>query len=308
MAQTSSIELERRPQRTGLVGPAVLIAAGALLLLNNLGLLSWGVWAALLRFWPVLLIAVGLDIIVGRRATWISALIALAALLALALLAGPWGGWSFHTPAPAASAAISQGLDGARRAAVELAPGVGTLRVSAMAEPDGLIAGTAETYANERLDRTFSVYDGTAFFTLRSEQIQPWQSTGGWDTRSWDLQLNPEVPTRLMIAGGVGRTEADLSKLSLMSLDVDAGVGDVRLTLPATGRLEAQISAGVGEVTVTIPPGMAARITVSGGLGQTRVLGTYDRSGDTYTTPGYATAENRIDLTIEGGVGSVTVK
>lgn len=307
MAHTSSINLDR-PQRTGLVGPVVLIAAGVILLLNNLGMLSWGIWGALLRFWPVLLIAVGLDIIVGRRATWASALIALATLLTLALLVGPWSSASFYTPAPAASATISQALEGAQRASVELAPGVGTLRISAMAEPDGLIAGTAETYANERLDRTFSVYDGTAFFTLRSEQIQPWQPTGGWDNRSWDLQLNPAVPTRLTISGGVGRTEADLSKLSLMGLDVNAGVGEVRLTLPATGRLSAQINAGVGEVTVTIPPGMAARIIVNGGLGQTRVLGTYDRSGDTYTTPGYATAEHRIDLAIEGGVGSVTVK
>lgn len=308
MAHTSAIELERRPQRTGLVGPTVLIAAGIVLLLNNLGLVSWGIWASLMRFWPVLLVAVGLDIIFGRRSTWASALIALAALLALALLAGPWGSWSIRGAGLATSTTISQGLDGARRASVELAPGVGTLRVSAMAEPDGLIVGTAETYANERLDRAFSVYDGTAFFALRSEQIQPWQSTGGWDTRTWDLQLNPEVPTRLMIAGGVGRTEADLSKLNLMSLDVNAGVGDVRLTLPATGRFSVQINAGVGDVEVTIPPGMAARITVNGGLGQTRVLGTYERSGDTYTTPGYATAEHRIDLMVEGGVGSVTVR
>jgi hypothetical protein len=52
-----------QPWRHDLFWPGVLIAAGVLFLLNNLGLLDW------LRpeiFWPVILIAIGVWLIVRR--------------------------------------------------------------------------------------------------------------------------------------------------------------------------------------------------------------------------------------------------
>ncbi len=44
--------------------PLVLICAGAVLLLNTLGILPWRSWAEIGRFWPVLVIAAGLSILI----------------------------------------------------------------------------------------------------------------------------------------------------------------------------------------------------------------------------------------------------
>ncbi len=62
---------EKKTHRVGLVWPVILISAGMMFLLNNLGLLSWNVWGTLWRLWPVLLIAAGLDILIGRRSIWV---------------------------------------------------------------------------------------------------------------------------------------------------------------------------------------------------------------------------------------------
>lgn len=51
-----------------------------------LGLLSWSVWEVILRLWPILLIAIGLDILLGRRWAWGSWLVA-AIVLGLLLIA-----------------------------------------------------------------------------------------------------------------------------------------------------------------------------------------------------------------------------
>jgi hypothetical protein len=51
----------RRPL-AGLVVPLVLTAVGIVLLLNTLGVLPWERWSEIGRFWPVLVIAVGLGI------------------------------------------------------------------------------------------------------------------------------------------------------------------------------------------------------------------------------------------------------
>lgn len=43
-----------------------LILFGALLLLNSIGVVSWGIWSYIVRFWPILIILIGLRIILGR--------------------------------------------------------------------------------------------------------------------------------------------------------------------------------------------------------------------------------------------------
>jgi len=47
-------------------GAFFLLTIGVLLLFNNFGLLPWGVWVILLRFWPILLIVWGVEIAFGK--------------------------------------------------------------------------------------------------------------------------------------------------------------------------------------------------------------------------------------------------
>jgi len=53
-------------RRYGLALPLLLIGGGVLLLLGNLGVVDVPSWPTLLRFWPVLLIAIGIDLVFGR--------------------------------------------------------------------------------------------------------------------------------------------------------------------------------------------------------------------------------------------------
>jgi hypothetical protein len=52
------------------VAPLVVIAAGVLLLLNTLGVVPWDIWNDVGRWWPALIILLGLGVLiqnVGRR-------------------------------------------------------------------------------------------------------------------------------------------------------------------------------------------------------------------------------------------------
>jgi len=66
-----------------IVWAVILIAAGAVFLLNNFGLLPWSIWDTMWRFWPVFLIIWGLQVIFGR--SWLASL--LIGLLSLVLVA-----------------------------------------------------------------------------------------------------------------------------------------------------------------------------------------------------------------------------
>jgi len=56
--------MERRP---GYVGPLLLLSIGFILLFNNLGILPWEIWDSLWRYWSVILILFGIEIL-GRHA------------------------------------------------------------------------------------------------------------------------------------------------------------------------------------------------------------------------------------------------
>ncbi|MGD9675637.1 MAG: DUF5668 domain-containing protein [Candidatus Bipolaricaulia bacterium] len=43
--------------------PLLVLGAGVVLLLNTLDVVTWAVWQEIARFWPVLLIAIGLSAI-----------------------------------------------------------------------------------------------------------------------------------------------------------------------------------------------------------------------------------------------------
>lgn len=50
------------------IGGIILVLIGAVLVLNNYGVVSWEVWRAMAVFWPVFLIIFGIRLLLGRNA------------------------------------------------------------------------------------------------------------------------------------------------------------------------------------------------------------------------------------------------
>lgn len=296
-------EMERRPRGAGLA--ILLIVVGVLILLANFGWFDWFTLARVADLWPVLLVAIGADMLTRGRyrvAVWGAAIVVGALLYAFD--AGPRG--ILGGGAVAETHSISHPLTGARAAEVHITTGVGTLRLSDLASGGELVQGTIETGRGESLLDQLDRAGDTAVLRLASEQ-RPGVRFSGGSRRSWDLQLTRSVPMALDVTTGVGQARLDLQRLRLSSLRMQAGVGEVTATLPDGGVYSADFKAGVGAMHVTIPSGVAARVTVKTGLGAVRVDGTFDRSGDVYVTPDYATASDRVDLNVEGGLGQITV-
>ncbi|MBI4188085.1 MAG: hypothetical protein HY529_02650 [Chloroflexi bacterium] len=60
------------------VGGIFLLFLGIVFLLQSLNILPWGLWGNLWQFWPVLLIATGLSILLRHRNVWLVSLLILA--------------------------------------------------------------------------------------------------------------------------------------------------------------------------------------------------------------------------------------
>ena len=288
-----------KPYRKGsLVWPLILIGLGIIFLLNNLGALDWDVWFLIVRLWPLLLIAVGLDVLLGRRAgIWA----ALTVFIIIWLFVG--GVWLIRSTMSVWTGElytvdIVQKLDNATSAEVELIFGVGELEVRAMGGSNNLVEGILDITEDENLTQDFSIVNGTAYFNLESVGMQfypSWLVHDGFDDpRKWRIELNDSVPI-------------DLEDLNLTNVEIDTGVGETIVYLPSSGHFAARISGGVGSLRVYVPVDLAVRIHIDDILGNTSVSGSYYQSGNIFYSENYETAENRIELYLNSGIGEIQV-
>jgi hypothetical protein len=169
-----------------------------------------------------------------------------------------------------------------------------------------------------------------------------WLNPANWFNRSeplrWDIGLTPNVPLDLDVHGGVGEANLDLSSLNLSHVDVNGGVGEIDLSLPSRGDYDGYLNIGVGEFNITIPSGANSNLRVKGGVGSCKVnvppelplrinarMGLGDihvpsrltrvngggegisKSG-VWETPDFASAERKVVIDFDGGVGELRVR
>ncbi len=254
----------------------ILVLVGIVFLLNSMGLLAVNAWNII---WPLFLVVLGI---------WCM-----------------WGAFFGRGSVKTEQAAIS--LEGAARARVRVNHGAGRLQVGAAALGDRLLDGTFGGGLRYRSSRRGDELD--VRMRIRGGNFWgPWSwSPGALD---WDFKLNDAIPLALEFEVGASDSHLDLTNLRVTDLSVRTGASATEVTLPANaGQTRADMHAGAASLVVRIPQGVAARIRARGGLsGITVDTARFPRSGDTYQSPDYSTAPNRIDLDVELGVGSFDVR
>jgi len=299
---------QNRNRQGGIVGPVILIGLGIVFLLNNLGLLDWSVWEVLLRLWPILLIAAGLDLIVGWRSIW-GSLLALVLTLGVLVMALWLSRVGVGAERAVRTKEIAQPLRDVERAEVKLDPGVGTLRLQAARDSENLVEGTIHLGRQEELESRFSAQGDIGEFMLRTESgaFGPF-SVGLMDQRLWDLKLNNAVPLNLETHLGLGETDVDLTGLEVESLVVDHGIGQTTVVLPSEGQPEVMIDGAIGQTIVVIPEGLAARIRLDTGITSRQLPEAYACDDDICTSPGYDTADQHVELEVGQAIGSLVIR
>jgi hypothetical protein len=202
-------------------------------------------------------------------------------------------------------------LENATRARLRFQHGAGQLTVRSGSDPTQLLGGDLGEHAELAVRREGEQVD----VVLRpvANQWPAWiDPTYWWGPRrpfDWDVQLNPNVQLALELETGASRSSLDLSQLKVTEVILKTGMSATEVTLPAAAGFTAvEIHAGLAEVDLRIPPGVAATIRGHLGLAALNVdRARFPRTLDGYESPDFATATNRIQLRVEGGLGTVNV-
>jgi hypothetical protein len=259
-------------RRGSLFWGIILIILAALLLLNQLGVIVGSIFS---YFWPLLIIAFGIWLIIGF----------------------------FVRKKPVDGEKVSIPLEGATSAYIKLDHGAGRLTLCSGAEVGEIVNGT---FGN-RVSFKSHLEAGRLEVKLRTSQ-QVWAWWPG-ESLDWDIRLNREIPISLKIDSGASASILDLSDLKVTDLDIDTGASSTELTLPANaGNTHVDIDTGASSLKVSIPVGVAASIRVKSGIASVNINSRFvPLNGGLYQSSDFTTATNRVDMTIDAGVGSIEV-
>ena len=210
---------------------------------------------------------------------------------------------------------VSEPLNGATTAKVDINAGNGNLTVDQLTGGEQVLAtGTLEYMEGQALPtRTLTSSNGQATLVLRREDAGrpwfrlPWAACNG--ATQWQVRLNPMVSSDITAHSNGGNVKLNLAGMTVTRVSAATGGGNVDVVLPdnaATLSVDAQ--SGAGNVGVSVPSGVAARIHATSGLGKVIVDPRFSRiANNTYQSSDYDGAARRVEITVESGVGNVSV-
>jgi hypothetical protein len=288
-------------RREGLVGAVVLIGLGVVFLLGTLGYLGLSAWEVILRFWPVFLVALGLDILIGHKRPWAPVIGAVVGLLLVAGIA------FLIVSAPAITNVrtepVNFALNNVTQSNGRINMAVGRLEVGSGA------AATALADGQMRLGVLGNVRSSGSGgnFNLDADSSS-YVSFGPNDSDRWTIQLNPMVQYNLNVNMGVGEEIVDLSALKAQNIDLNMAVGRIEVRLPTETSVSGTVKGAVGETVVYVPRNATVSIHLDSGLTGVNYPPEYSKVDKELSSPSQAAGAPSVTLTVAQALGSISIR
>jgi LiaF transmembrane domain len=288
----------------------LLVAIGAMLLLNNTGALSWEYWLHLLYWWPILLIAIGVEKIFLRTKlqilSYISPLILVGTMVYIAIDTGSTRTFthdffSRYRWSEASDASVHLTEATIENGSADLHIGRGG---------SDLVSARFDRFSRKpKID--FSKNNGIAKLEMQRG------SWGGKDFivinnrrggRAWNLSFSEEVPLKLTCRGRNADIDLNMATIPMENLLIDDPGGEIYLKVGTLKpRVNVELSGRDAQLQFRIPDGIGVKVAGSGISDYLKRKGFIERSGD-YFSGGYDTSNVQISLKINNELEEFSIE
>lgn len=315
-----------------------LILVGGLLLLNSIGIVSWGIWSYIFRFWPILIILIGIRIILGRFG--ISRLINMILTIVLTLgvfviayiqytqqgieflpdkvnnwvLQGGGGVFNLNKELVENSFGITQSqYPNAKERVVRIDVGACNIQVN-QDETEELIKISSK-YPKDFTEPSFSHSGNLGVLDIDFTGAKVKNFLLFYDNSEYNMSIgNKNLITDLDIKLGAGNGTLNLEDLLIKDLWAEVGAGklDITLGVQSIPSGEIKMIVGAGKMNFKIPSRVGYTLEYDLGIGNITVNGksvTEVSAGrGKYVSNNFATSDIPITIYVTVGVGSFNIE
>lgn len=286
--------------RSKIVVGLIFITIGIFLLLANLGLINYNVFHSLVNLWPLLLIVIGINVIARNNKiisyiTWLLFFIILIA----------YGVYTQNSLGVSDLIGIEEVYMERQGSTIygnlNLDLGASSLNINSTDEDllSADLSGRRLDYWQEYRNGYENVDIGFESRGFTIGDIQHYEAT-------YDFYLNSEIIWDVEFDLGAVSAYLNFENIPVRSIDLDSGAASLTIVLGDKHDLDLSIDSGASSIDLIIPTGVGLRIEMDSGLTSTNIkdLGLID-TGDYYMTPNFDSADVKINLDIDMGVGKI---
>ena len=289
------------------IGPAILITLGIIFLLNNFGVLPWDIWTNIWKFWPVLLILVGAEALIGQAISFKTLIILLILVFLIPVLfaVNPQTKNPFATD----SLSISEPLGSLAKSKIIIDLPTTNLNLKPAATGSNkLIEGkiSFSKAANKPKVSREEVF-GQGVITISQESQTPLPFISSLKNNT-DLALSQQIPLELLIRTGAAQGNIDLGLLRVDYLEIDSQASNLKIIFGKLYSSRAVLKTSASNIEIQIPTNIAARVKVDSKVKNISVPPRLEKSGDEYKTKDFDKAFSRLDIEISALAGSITIR
>ncbi len=271
-----------------------LIVIGLAILLSSLGIIQISYFILLLKYWPIILIIIGLAMIF--RMKWIANILGLLLIFGLTLsLIAP------HSNS-AESIEINESVYSSKEiksANLELEYGAGNIMIG-QDENTKILDYSIKTNNNSLPKIDYDIIGSKLDFKIQKSKIKSDLIDTADD--SWTIFLSDEITYDIDLKYGAVNSNIDLSELKVKELSIDSGACKSEIKFgnyPTT----VEINTGASSNIFTFPKNIGVKIIFDGGLSSTDFDG-FLKTGHEYTTENYEESQDHIEIKISAGLAS----
>ena len=234
----------------------ILVGLGALLLAAATGYLPSGVWPWLLRFWPLLLFAMGLALLASSLRNVVLGVFAAAVVLGCFAFGGYWISRNGDASKVEHRAVVP--LDGTRRLTIQAAPLAGSFVLSADPEAKKQLRMSVSGVAAEKHAAHRWRTGGTLGYLL-------WPAVDGLDRAglvggAFRLGIPVGMPVQVDFGGAFATAIANLTALRPENCEVSAFGSTIRVTLGSIRPRIIRVRGYFTDTEINLPHGCPAQI------------------------------------------------
>lgn len=298
-------------KREGLFSSLLFIGLGTLFLMANLGYANLNNWHFLLRYWPIIIIAIGLDILFPLRNLMVSII---GLILAAALIVGIV--YLSNNTQTAASQPVTQETlaipaENASQADINLQLTAGTMDIGSQADPENILQGTLNLVDRSQVFQNRYQDGKTAYVTLKSNGVQFMRIRNeqlSFQDSHWQLDLNPDLPSTVDSVLVAGQMNTDLSGMDQLEMENTVIFGQSVVILPQQGDVNLFSSVIFGELQVRVPEDANALILIDTTIDNVSAPQDFRKTGNKIYSPNYDANDHPVTIKLSVPFGGIDLR